>query len=99
MAIDGTYKVTADTPMGKIESTLTLNTEGENLRGSMTSGMFGKVEFNNGKVDGSSFSANMTMKGPIGKMDMTASGTVDGDNISGQVKTSMGSSSFTGSRV
>ncbi len=99
MAIDGTYKVTADTPMGKIESTLKLYTDGENLSGSMTSGMFGTVDFNDGKVDGSSFLANMTMKGPIGKMDMTTSGVVDGDSISGTVKTSMGDYSFTGVRV
>lgn len=99
MAIDGTYKVTAHTPMGKIESTLTLKTDGESLSGNMTSSMFGTVEISGGKFDGSSFSANMTMEGPFGKMEMTTSGTVDGDNISGEVKTSMGNSSFTGVRV
>ena len=99
MAIDGTYKVTADTPMGKIESTLTLKTDGGSLSGSMQSGMFGTVEFSGGKIDGSSFSANMTMNGPMGAMEMTTSGTVDGDSISGTVKTAMGNSSFSGVRV
>jgi len=99
MSIEGTYKVTADTPMGKMESTLTLKTDGDSLSGSMSSGMMGTIEFSNGKVDGTSFSFNMTMKGPMGKMEMTTSGTVDGDNISGEVKTMMGNSSYTGVRV
>ncbi|MFC1495391.1 hypothetical protein ACFL6W_08930 [Thermodesulfobacteriota bacterium] len=99
MSIDGTYKVTADTPMGKMESTLTLKTDGDTLSGTMSSNMMGTVEFSGGKVAGTSFSFDMTMNGPMGKMDMTTSGIVDGDNISGEVKTSMGTMRYTGGRV
>lgn len=98
MSIDGTYKVTADTPMGKMENTLTMKTDGDTLSGSMSSSMMGTVEFSGGKVAGTSFSFDMTMNGPMGKMDMTTSGIVDGDNISGEVKTAMGSFPYTGVR-
>lgn len=99
MAIDGTYKIKADTPMGKMESTLTLQTDGDILSGSMSSNMMGTIEFSGGKVAGNSFSFDMTMNGPMGKMDMTTSGIVDGDNISGEVKTSMGNMGYNGERV
>ena len=99
MAIDGTYKVTANTPMGKMESTLILKTDGDSLSGSMSSSMMGTIEFSDGKVDGNSFTFDMTMQSPMGKMEMTNTGAVDGDNISGEVKTSMGNSSYTGVRV
>ena len=99
MGVDGTYNITSNTPMGKIESTLTLVTDGESLSGSTTSTMMGTVEFSDGKVDGNSFSFEMEMNSPMGKMEMTNTGTVDGDNISGEVKTSMGNFAYTGSRA
>ena len=37
MAIDGTYNVEIDTPMGKQESKLTLKTDGDKVSGSMDS--------------------------------------------------------------
>lgn len=99
MGVDGTYKVTADTPMGRIESTLVLNTDGDNLSGSFSSAMMGSTEFSGGKVDGDSFTFEMTLETAMGRMEMTNNGTVDGDNISGEVKTAMGNSSYTGVRV
>ena len=99
MGIDGTYKITANTPIGKMDSTLTLKTDGDSLSGSNSSAMMGTVEFSGGKVDGNSFTFEMSLNTPMGKMDMTNNGTVDGDNISGEVKTSMGNSAYTGVRV
>ena len=37
MAIDGTYKIEIDTPMGKQEATLTLKTAGDKLSGTAES--------------------------------------------------------------
>ena len=99
MGIDGTYKITANTPMGKMDSTLTLKTDGDSLSGSSSSAMMGTVEFSGGKVDGNSFTFEMSLNTPMGKMDMTNNGTVDSDNISGEVKSSMGNSAYTGVRV
>ena len=99
MSIDGTYKITAETPMGSMESTLTLKTEGEDLSGTMSAGMIGTIDFNGGKVDGSSFSFAMTMKKFFKKIEISGSGKVDGDKISGEIITSMGNSCFAGVRV
>ena len=99
MAIDGAYNVTADTPMGKMSSTLTLQTDDGLLSGSMSTGMMGKAKFSGGKIDGNSFNFNGTMKSILGKMEMSGSGKVDGDSISGEVKTSKGNFSFNGTRV
>ena len=99
MGVDGTYQITTDTPMGKMESTLTLKTDGESLSGTSASAMMGTVEFSSGKVDGSNFTFQMTLNSPMGKMEMTNNGSVDGDNISGEVQTSMGNMAYSGVRV
>ena len=99
MSVDGTYKITAETPMGNMESTLTLKTDGEELSGTMTADMMGTVDFKGGKVEGSSFSFAMTMKKFLKNIEISGSGKVDGDKISGNIMTSLGNSSFTGVRV
>jgi hypothetical protein len=99
MGIDGTYQVTTNTPMGKMESTLTFKTNGESLSGSNASAMMGRVEFSGGKVDGNKFTFKMTLNTPMGKMEMTNNGNVDGDNISGEVQTSMGNMAYSGVRI
>ena len=99
MSVDGTYKITADTPMGCMESTLTLKTDGDELTGTMSAGMMGTINFNGGTVEGSSFSFAMTMNKFFKKIDISGSGRVDGDNISGEVRTSTGITSFAGVRI
>ncbi|MGD9160503.1 MAG: hypothetical protein PVG39_18955 [Desulfobacteraceae bacterium] len=99
MSIDGTYKITAETPLGSMESTLTLKTDGEDLSGTMSAGMMGTIDFDGGKVEGSSFSFAMTMKKFFKKIEVSGSGKVDGDKISGEIMTSMGNSSFAGVRI
>ncbi len=99
MSVDGTYKITADTPMGSMESTLILKTDGEELSGTMSAGIMGTIDFNGGKVDGSRFSFAMTMKKFLKKIEVSGFGKVDGDRISGEVRTSLGNSSFAGVRI
>ncbi|MBN1830753.1 MAG: hypothetical protein JW896_01430 [Deltaproteobacteria bacterium] len=99
MGVDGIYQVTTNTPMGKMESTLTLITDGDSLSGSSASAMMGTVEFSGGKVDGNNFTFQMTLNTPMGKMEMTNNGSVDGDNISGEVRSSMGNMAYSGVRV
>jgi hypothetical protein len=99
MGVDGTFQVTTNTPMGKMESTLTLKTDGDSLSGSSASAMLGKVEFSGGKVDGNQFTFEMTINSPMGQMEMTNNGRVEGDNISGEVQTSMGNMAYSGVRV
>jgi hypothetical protein len=99
MSVDGTYQITSDTPMGKMESTLTLKTDGDSLSGSNASAMMGTVEFSDGKVDGNNFTFQMSLNTPMGQMEMTNNGSVDGDKISGEVQTSMGNMAYSGIRV
>ena len=54
MAVDGTYKIEMESPMGKMEITLTLKTDGDSLSGSSASQM-GTTEFSGGKVNGDNF--------------------------------------------
>ena len=99
MSVEGTYKITADTPMGNVESTLILRTDGDELSGTMSAGIMGTVNFNGGKVEGSSFSFAVTMIKFFKKIDFSGCGKVDGDKISGEVRSSLGKTSFAGVRI
>lgn len=99
MAVDGTYNVEIDTPMGKQESKLTLKTDGDKLSGSMESPM-GSLEFSGGKVSGDAVSWDMELEGPMGKINLTYNLKVSGDDISGEVKAGdFGSSPLKGKRA
>lgn len=99
MSVEGTYRISADTPMGIMESTLTLKTCGEELTGTMSSGFIGQVDFNGGKVEGGTFSFVMTVKKFLKKIDISGNGRVEGDRITGRIITSYGESCFEGERV
>ncbi len=99
MAVDGTYKIEIDTPMGKQESTLTLKADGNKLSGSMEN-MFGKMDFSGGKVTGDNFAFTQEISGPMGNMKLDYTGKVSGNDISGSVKAGdFGSSPFKGKKV
>jgi hypothetical protein len=98
MAVDGTYKVEIDTPMGKMEQNFTLKTEGNVLTGRVESQM-GSFDVN-GKVEGDQFSWENDLESPMGTMHLTVTGKVAGSDISGEVKTGdFGTSPFKGKRV
>jgi hypothetical protein len=99
MSVEGTYRISADTPMGVMDSTLTLKTRGEELTGTMSAGMIGTIDFDGGKVDGSNFSFAVTVKKFFKKIDISGKGMVEGDRISGRIITSYGESCFEGVRV
>jgi hypothetical protein len=63
MAIDGTYKIEVDTPMGKQEATLTLKTDGEKLSGTEES-FFGKNDFT-GSVQGDTVTWSSDVSTPM----------------------------------
>jgi hypothetical protein len=99
MAVDGTYNVEIDTPMGKQESTLTLKTDGGAISGNMASPM-GTLEFSGGKVSGDAVSWEMEIDSPMGKMTLEYNVKISGDEISGEVKAgSFGSSPLKGKRA
>jgi hypothetical protein len=99
MAVDGTYNVEIDTPMGKQESKLILKTEGDTVGGSMDSPM-GTMEFSGGRVSGDEVSWEMEISSPMGKINLEYNLKVSGDDISGQVKAgNFGSSPLQGKRA
>ena len=95
MAIDGTWNVTMQTPMGNREAQVTLKQDGDALTGTMSAeGQSQDVE--NGKVDGgtATWDANVTSPMPL-TLSFTAE--LDGDNLNGTVKLGMfGNATFTG---
>jgi hypothetical protein len=98
MAIDGTYIIEIDSPMGTQEVKLTLKAEGATLSGSSESS-FGQTTFT-GTVDGSKVAWNSEINGPIGKMELSFTGQISGDDFTGEVKAGMfGTYPFKGKRV
>lgn len=99
MAVDGTYDIEVDSPMGKMGARVTLETDGSKLKGTVESQM-GTQPFENGTVDGDKIAWSMEVSSPMGTMELAYSGTVSGDEISGEVRAgSFGSSPFKGTRA
>jgi hypothetical protein len=99
MAIDGTYSIQIDTPMGAQTAALTLKTDGNILSGSAASGM-GESEFTDGTIDGENIAWRMNINSPFGEMTLEFKGNISGDDISGEVTIgNFGTSPFRGSRA
>ncbi|MBD3648177.1 MAG: hypothetical protein HUJ31_12170 [Pseudomonadales bacterium] len=97
MSVDGTWKTTTSGPMGSQDATLILQSNGNELSGSIA-GPNGTQEFSGGTIDGDSLSWEVSLKQPMAiKLEFSA--TVDGDDISGNVKLgSFGNATFKGTR-
>jgi hypothetical protein len=99
MAVDGTYNIEMNTPMGARPGTLTLKTDGDSLSGTFSGGQ-GEQSFQDGTVAGEEVAWSIQMSGPMGEMKLDFKGTVSGDDISGQVQLgSFGSATFKGTRA
>jgi len=99
MAVDGTYNVEMNTPMGTQTGKLTLKTDGDSVSGSY-SGARGEQSFTGGTVSGDEASWSIQVSGPMGQMKLDFKATVSGDEISGQVQLgSFGSAKLKGTRA
>jgi len=99
MAIDGTYNIDMESPMGKRTGKLTLKTDGSSLSGSYA-GERGEQAFEGGTVEGDGVAWSIQMSGPMGQIQLDFEGAVSGDEISGQVQLgSYGSATFKGTRA
>ena len=100
MAVDGTYNVEVNTPMGTQSMKLTLKADGDALSGSVDSAMGGLREFSGGTVNGDEVAWGMEISGPMGNMKLEYKGKVTGDEIAGEVKAGdLGTFAFKGSRA
>jgi hypothetical protein len=59
--VTGTWKGTADTPMGPVERTFVFKVDGNKLTGETTSSMSGKSTIADGKVDGDKIEFNLAI--------------------------------------
>lgn len=98
MAVDGTWKIAMETPLGTRNATLALTSSGGRLTGTM-SGEAGATEIEDGTVSGNmvSFKADITNPMPL---TLEFSATIDGDKLAGTVKLGMyGNAPLSGTRA
>ncbi len=98
MALNGTYRITAQSQMGKTEATFHFKTEGDRLTG--TNEVMGQtLQILNGTVTDSTFKFTEKMESQMGAMEFTFSGTYEGDKIAGSFVSQMGTTPFEGRRI
>ena len=97
MAVDGTWNLTMETPMGERRSKLTLKAVGGTLTGSQEA-EGNTTEIFEGTANGDDVSWKVAITNPM-PLTLSFSGAVSGDIISGNADTGMfGSFPFQGSR-
>ncbi|HKN31392.1 MAG TPA: hypothetical protein VJY34_27335 [Roseiarcus sp.] len=98
MAIDGTWNLTLETPIGTQESTLEAKAADGVLTGTQSS-PDGSQAIQDGVINGDEASWSVTITSPM-PMTLEFKGTVDRDAMSGSVKLGMfGEAKFTGVRA
>lgn len=98
MAIDGSWNVTMQSPMGARDAKAEFTSSGNDLSGSF-SGAAGSTPIT-GSVDGDKVNWTATVQGPMGEMVLKFDCTVNGDALSGTVAFgAFGSGPVTGSRA
>ena len=97
MAVDGTWNLTMDTPMGERASTLMVKASGNKLEGTQSAEGQTAPIFE-GSVNGNSVGWKVSITQPM-PLTLDFSGTVEGDAMSGSVQLGMfGSSPFRATR-
>jgi len=98
MAVDGTWNISIETPIGTRQATLNIAASGGTLTGTQSAdGNTGEIA--DGKVDGNKVSWKVAITNPM-PMTLEFSGTVDGDKISGDANAgAFGALPFTGTRA
>ena len=98
MAIDGTWNVTMDTPLGERKATLTVSSAGATLTGTQSAeGATGTIY--DGTVTGDEASWKVDITSPM-SMTLEFNGKVAGDELTGNMQAGMyGSWPFTGKRA
>lgn len=98
MAVDGTWNLTMETPMGERRSTITLSTAGGSLTGKQEA-EGNSTDIFEGSANGDSASWKVSITNPM-PLTLSFSATVSGNTISGNADTGMfGSFPFQGTRA
>lgn len=99
--LDGTWKMTIETPMGPQVSTVEFDTS-DGLTGTVTDASSGNAApIDNGSVDGNSFKYDVTLRIAIGEVTNNIAGeiSVDGTELTGSSTNAMGSFPLTAVRA
>jgi hypothetical protein len=98
MAVDGTWNLTMETPMGDRTSTLEAKTAGGALTGQQAA-EGNATSIYDGTVSGNDVAWKVDISQPMA-LTLEFTGAVDGDKMTGSVKLGMfGTSSFTATRA
>lgn len=98
MAIDGTWNLKMQTPMGERPMTVRLAEAGAVLTGALV-GTAGESPLTGGSIDGAKVAWSAMFSSAMGEMKLDFAGAVDGDAISGTVQFgSFGSGTFSGAK-
>lgn len=98
MSIDGTWKTTINSPLGKQEGEVVLTANGSDLTGEMT-GQGQTMAIENGKIDGNNASWSAKIAQPM-PMTLEFNVTISGDDMTGEVKLgAFGASTLVGTRA
>jgi len=98
MAIDGTYNLTVNTPMGAQQSQVILKTEGNTLTGTQ-SGSSGVETIKDGKVSGNEAEWSIMTSTPFGPIKLEFKLTFSGNKVTGQAVTPFGPSPVEGTKA
>jgi hypothetical protein len=99
MAVDGTWKLTVNTPMGAQESVLVISTGGGKATATQSAGASEPRPVDDVTVHGNAVSWKASITKPM-SLTLEFNGTVNGDNMDGTVKLGMfGTQSFSGVRA
>jgi hypothetical protein len=98
MAVDGHWKLNANTPIGELTGTGNFKSAGGNLTGTV-SAEGTSAQIADGSVSGDNFAGKASITQPI-SLTLSFTGTVSGNNISGEIQAgTFGSFPFTGTRA
>ena len=98
MAIDGTYIIVANTPMGAQETKLEVKQEGNVITGTGTA--LGKsLRIENGQVAGNTAAFTISADTPFGPMKLNFKLTFDGDKVTGEAISPFGAMPIKGKRA
>ena len=98
MAVDGSYQIEMDTPMGKQKAVLILKANGNTLSGTADTPL-GKKDFT-GTIKGNVIAWKTEVEGPVGTINLEFTCAVSGCDISGKAKAGvLGSFPFRGKKI
>lgn len=98
MSLDGTYKVTVQTPMGAQQGKLTVTTSGDTFSGCLETAS-GTSDFSGGSISGNTLQWRAETKTPLGAFDVGYKAVIEGDNLTGKAETPFGSAPMKGTRI